>query len=105
MIVGPSGAGENPSSMLVGGSKVMLHPGTVRSARVAQEAGGQISDASTYTPATNLTLGGSFGTADPPAVPPRGPEPLSMAALACYPNACPCLLACYPNLCRWPLVC
>ena len=66
VIVGPSGAGVDGASLLVGGTTLRLHAGSVRNERVAARALGQPSAPETYTPEANVTLSGSFGTAEPP---------------------------------------
>jgi hypothetical protein len=68
VLVGTSGAGPDGTALLVGASQVTVHAGVIRSLRVAQANQNQPSALETYAAETNLTLGGSFGSADPPRI-------------------------------------
>ena len=66
LIIGPSGAGPGGQSLLLGGTTIMLHAGKIRAERLALALAGQPSALETYAVETNMSLGGSFGTTDPP---------------------------------------
>ena len=68
ILIGPSGHGPDGTALLVGATQVSVRPGTIRSSAVAIASLGQPSAAGTYASEINLTLTGSFGSAEPPRI-------------------------------------
>lgn len=66
VVVGPSGAGTDGDSFVIGGTNVRLHAGTVRNARLAAAFAGQPSPLETHATETVMALSGSFGSSAPP---------------------------------------
>ena len=64
--LGGSGAGADGTSLLVGASKITVKGGVFRSQRTAAAHFGLPSPPETYMPETNVTMSGTFGTAEPP---------------------------------------